>query len=140
MQEAGQGLSLIHISQKKLGTCYYRGDGVSKDYEKAVEWYRKSAAQGYSIAQYNLGVCCQYGNGVPKDLEKAAEWYEKAAKQGYSPAQKNLGDCCYYGYGVEQDYEKAAEWYGTVSYTHLDVYKRQVYASQMHVFSGIGCG
>lgn len=36
-------------------------NGVEKNLAKAVEWYRKSAEQGFARAQCNLGVWrCQY--------------------------------------------------------------------------------
>ena len=41
--------------------CYENGEGVRKDADKAVEWYRKAAAQGHASAQHSLGVC--YTNG-----------------------------------------------------------------------------
>lgn len=34
-----------------LGKCYNFGNGVEKDYKKAVEWYQKSARGGYDTAQ-----------------------------------------------------------------------------------------
>jgi TPR repeat protein len=51
---------------------YEYGEGVEKNHEKAVEWYRKSAEQGNSDGQWRLGTMYEYGDGVEKDLEKAA--------------------------------------------------------------------
>jgi TPR repeat protein len=34
---------------------YIEGEGVPKDYEKAVYWSKKAADQGNSIARRNLG-------------------------------------------------------------------------------------
>jgi len=42
-------------SQLTLGNCYHTGDGVDKDHEAAVLWYRTAAEQGYPPAQCNLG-------------------------------------------------------------------------------------
>ena len=97
--------------QEKLGNCYYNGNGVEKDYAKAVEWYTKAAEQGNAEGQWRLGNCYCSGNGVEKDDTKAVEWYTKAAEQGDSAGQWRLGNCYYYGYGVEKDYVKAVEWY-----------------------------
>jgi ABC-type oligopeptide transport system ATPase subunit len=82
-------------AQTNLGTCYYYGRGVPKDYGKAVEWYRKAAEQGNASAQNNLGRCYYHGEGVPQDHGKAVEWYRKAAEQGNASAQNNMGDCYY---------------------------------------------
>ena len=38
-------------SQYQLGRLYDEGDGIDENNEKAVEWYRKSAEQGYAKAQ-----------------------------------------------------------------------------------------
>ncbi|WP_447412430.1 tetratricopeptide repeat protein, partial [Clostridium perfringens] len=43
-------------AQYDLGLLYDHGFGVPNDHAKAVEWYRKSAAQGYAQAELNLGV------------------------------------------------------------------------------------
>ena len=69
---------------------YYYGSGVSRDYAKAVEWYRKSAEQGNTSAQYILGCMYHHGNCVSKDYTKAAEWYSKAAKGGHVWAREVL--------------------------------------------------
>ena len=42
-------------AQAQLGVCYERGDGVAKDYSRAVYWYQKAAAQGQAVAINNLG-------------------------------------------------------------------------------------
>ncbi len=37
-----------------LGNIYHLGLGVEVDIKKAIEWYQKSAKQGYPIAENNL--------------------------------------------------------------------------------------
>ena len=49
---------------------YQNGDGVTKDDKKAVEWYTKSAEQGYALGQNNLGVMYENGQGVTKHKNK----------------------------------------------------------------------
>ena len=34
-------------AQSLLGTLYALGDGVTQSYKESVDWYRKSAAQGF---------------------------------------------------------------------------------------------
>ena len=97
-------------AQFNLGLCYYIGEGVDKDLEKAVYWYSKAAEQGRASAQFNLGICYENGEGVDKDLEKAVYWYTKAAEQGDADAQGNLGLCYENGEGVTKDHEKAMYW------------------------------
>ncbi len=95
------------VMQFRLGWCYES----LKNYEKAVEWYQKAAAQGLSSAQCNLGFCYAHGQGVTQNYEKAVEWYQKAVAQGHSSAQCNLGFCYESGRGVTQNYDKAVELY-----------------------------
>ena len=42
-----------------VGNCYKNGIGVTKDLNKAKEWYAKAAAQGYEKAQEKLGALNQ---------------------------------------------------------------------------------
>jgi len=39
---------------RDLGACYYKGQGVVQDNEKAVEWYQKAAEQGNEYAIHTL--------------------------------------------------------------------------------------
>lgn len=41
-------------AQYSLGVCYRCGDGVEKNLEEAIKWYKKAAEQGYARAQHNL--------------------------------------------------------------------------------------
>ncbi|MDR0890086.1 MAG: sel1 repeat family protein [Oscillospiraceae bacterium] len=98
-------------AQCNLGDCYWDGEGIEKDYAKAVHWYLKAVEQGHADAQYKLGLLYHVGLGADKDYAKAVYWYEKAAVQGNSNAQNSLGNCYKNGEGVESDNKKAAYWY-----------------------------
>jgi len=97
--------------QSNLGTMYFNGFGVDKDYSKAVEWYRKSAEQGDVNGQINLGTMYFNGFGVDKDYSKAVEWYRKSAEQGDVNGQINLGAMYLNGFGVDKDYSEAVKWF-----------------------------
>ena len=100
------------VAQCQLGLCYRRGkNGVTKDYEKAVYWFRKSAASGNAQAQWELGCAYATGRGVPKDFKQSVQWYRKSAEQGHVPGLWKMGVCYYVGYGVPQDYKQAICWY-----------------------------
>lgn len=94
-----------------LGNVYYNGDGVEKDYAKAMKYYRKAAKQGNAEAQNKLGEMYILGQGVKIDNAEAMKWFRKAAKQDNDWAQTNLGIIYYEGYGVEIDYMEAIKWY-----------------------------
>jgi TPR repeat protein len=94
-----------------LGFCYAQGQGVERDLEQAVDWYRKGAEAGDGGAMANLGVCYQQGQGIERDLEQAVDWYRKGAEAGNGRAMANLGFCYQQGQGVERDLEQAVDWY-----------------------------
>ena len=97
-------------AQVAEGDRYYNGEGIEKDFAKAVEWYEKAALQGYAEGQYYLGYCYYEGEGVEQNFSKAAELYIKASEQGYARAQQKLAICYFMGEGVDQDIDKAFEW------------------------------
>jgi len=66
-------------AQSELGMCYFRGKGVTKDYEEAVKWWTKAAERGYARAQSALGARYYWGEGVTQDRKAAVKWYTKAA-------------------------------------------------------------
>ncbi len=99
------------IAQCLLGNMYRDGFGTIKDFESAVNLYRKAAEQGYARAQYSLGYMYNRGEGVEQNYELAVEWYRKAAEQGHARAQYRLGWRYESGRGVSQDYRLAVEWY-----------------------------
>ena len=76
-----------------LAWCYYSGKEVTKDLEKAFDWYMKGAEAGDVDAANNLAICYEFGLGVPKNLTKALECYQKIAVAGDTNAMYNLADC-----------------------------------------------
>ena len=64
---------------------YFRyGKGsITKNYNKALEWYKKASEQGYADSSKAIGEL--YGKGCgdsfPKDEKKALEWMTKATEQ-----------------------------------------------------------
>ena len=77
-------------AQCNLGGMYKYGHGVSQDYERAMEWHRKSASQGNAGAQFNLSAMYWNGHAVLQDIVRAVEWLSKVAIQGHPNAQEVL--------------------------------------------------
>jgi hypothetical protein len=99
-------------AQYALGSAYAKGEGVLKNGQEAVKWYRKAAEEGNVAAQMRLGLAYGNGEGVPRDAEEAVKWYRKAATEhGERMAQYSLGRAYAKGEGVPQDAEEAAKWY-----------------------------
>ena len=77
-------------AQYELGMCYFAGNGVLQDYQKAAYWFRKAAQQGDMYAQYAIGACYLEGKGVEANISNAIEWYKKSAIKGYVVAQCDI--------------------------------------------------
>jgi TPR repeat protein len=107
-QKAEQGNA---AAQNNLGWMYQNGQGVTRDYAQAADWYRKAATQGNAIAQSHLGWMYYSGKGVTQDYAQAAEWHRKAAEQGDANAQDILGMMYQNGQGVDKDLVQAKAWY-----------------------------
>ena len=69
---------------------YALGQGVSKNYKSALEWYHKAAEQGFAEAQRNLGAMYAEGVGTQTDLVQACKWFNLAVIAGYQNAGKDL--------------------------------------------------
>jgi TPR repeat protein len=78
-------------AQFAIGAWYLAGDGVSQDFQKALEWFLRSAEQGQVVAEYNVGVMYLGDESIHTNVVKAAYWLGKAADQGFAPAQYKLG-------------------------------------------------
>lgn len=77
-------------AQYSLGVCYRCGDGVEKNLEEAIKWYRKAAEQGYARAQHNLGICYYNGDGVIQNNVKALAWASAEYANGDNEATKAM--------------------------------------------------
>ena len=73
-----------------VGYCYQFGKGVSKDYAKALEWYKKAAVQGDATGAYNYGCMHLKGLGVRKNNDIAKKWLTTAANAGNTDAKTIL--------------------------------------------------
>ena len=98
-------------AQFSLANYYENGIGISKDVDKALEWYKKAAEKGNADAQFTLGnYYCKrmrekegtttsldlaealYYNGdmIDDNQRMAINWYQKAALQGHAEAKDML--------------------------------------------------
>ena len=69
-------------AQFNVGTLYHGGLGVNLDEAKAIEWYKKSAKNGYHKAQEYLSAGYREGwFGLPKDKAKADYWDQQLDNQ-----------------------------------------------------------
>ena len=76
-------------AQSDLGTKYFIGQGVPRDFTDAERWWHMAAEQGFASAQNNLGSMYGKGKGVPQDFVQAHMWFSLAAAQGNEMGRKN---------------------------------------------------
>jgi TPR repeat protein len=62
----------------------------AEQYQRAIEWFQRAAAQGYPPAFYALGKAYYFGAGVSQDREKAFEYFEEASRRGHLRAAANI--------------------------------------------------
>ena len=95
----------------RIGKMHCYGLGTEQNYEKAFEWFLKSAQEGNKFAQYSLANLYYYGNGAEKNLKEAFGWYMRSAKQGQPYASYAVTQMYSKGEYVEHDEKTAQEYY-----------------------------
>ena len=95
----------------RIGKMHCYGLGTEQDYEKAFQWFLKSAQEGNKFAQYSLANLYYYGNGVEKDLSQAFLWYQKSASQGQPYASYAAAQMYSKGEYVAENKETAQRYY-----------------------------
>ncbi|MCU0935988.1 MAG: transglycosylase SLT domain-containing protein [Gammaproteobacteria bacterium] len=78
------------VTQIAWGERYEHGEGVARDFGKAVQLYCAAARQGNPRAQYRLGWMYANGRGVARDDGLAAAWFKLAADKGDEHAARML--------------------------------------------------
>jgi len=75
----------------RRGIAYRDGNGVPRDYAKALACFRKAAERNDAAALDNLGWMYEHGFGTTADQPAAATYYRAAADKGHAQGQWNLG-------------------------------------------------
>ncbi|MGB3739433.1 MAG: tetratricopeptide repeat protein [Pontixanthobacter sp.] len=109
-----QQQQLVELAEKNhagalyhLGMMYLTGTSVQLDRKRAVEYFRKSYAQGDPLAAYKLG--CFYDGQyqlLPVDFDRALKLKLIAAQEGYALAQQDVARL----YARQNDIEQAKMW------------------------------
>ena len=117
--QALQGFLQIEPNSKKLkpyvqyriGKMFCYGRGTEQDYEKAFEWFQRSAKQKNKFAQFSLANLYYYGSGIEKDLSQAFLWYQRSSSQGQPYAAYSIAQMYRYGEYVTKDNDTAQRYY-----------------------------
>ena len=60
-----------------IAHLYQTGEGVARDYAKALGWYNKASDAGDPVAMNWIGAFYEHGLGMPHDYASAIVWYRK---------------------------------------------------------------
>lgn len=95
-------------AMNNLANSYADGEGVEKDLNKAIYWYKKGSENGSAVAMYNLSSYYRKGEVVEKNNEKALELLKRSAKLNFPKASKELGVAYFNGnIGLKSNYNIA---------------------------------
>lgn len=101
-----------HINAlNKLANCFRRGIGTKRSYEKAYEYYKKSADLGDAKAQYEVGEAHFMRDGADWDADIQFKYYSMSAKQKYPLGLYRVGNAYFGGFGVKQDFKTGVEYF-----------------------------
>ena len=79
------------IAIHQLGCLYRDGNGLTQDYDKALELLLQAGELGCTPAYYSVGNAYYNGISVERDMKKATYYYELAAMGGDAISRHNLG-------------------------------------------------
>lgn len=86
-----------------IGVMYSKGNGVAKNEDKAVEWYRRAGELCNGSYCNYVGSLYFNGTMVRQDEAEAAKWFKRAAALGSKEGMLNLA-LCYLGRGLPANY------------------------------------
>ena len=96
----------------RIGEFYEKGEGVSRNYRKAMQWYKRAAAIGYyPAAMVDIGLLYQHGLGVLRNYRMALTWYRLGVNARSPRAMFYLGMLYDRGHGVNRNHETAITWW-----------------------------
>ena len=78
-------------SQYQLGYMYCEGRGIdSPDYEQALVWFEKAAAQNDPWAVRSLGIMSKFGEAQTPSWRRAREHFQRAIGLGHEEAGESM--------------------------------------------------
>jgi Sel1 repeat len=122
---AGQGNA---DAQFILGQMYLMGQGVLKDPDQAIKWFKASASQGNADAQFYLG---SYYLLPQRDITEGVKWLRLSAEQGQQDAQYLLGKA--YIQGSKEfppDPVQGEMWLRLAAKHNLDFYQNELLGAE----------
>jgi len=111
-----------------LGMMYWKGQGVLKDPDQGIKWFKASAAQGNADAQFFVGSFYLLPH---TDIAEGVKWLRLSADQGNKDAQWLLGKA--YNEGDKEllrDPIQAEMWLRLAATDNLEFYQNELRAEE----------
>ncbi|XP_054715724.1 protein sel-1 homolog 1-like [Uloborus diversus] len=113
------------VAQSNAAFILDRGDidiiAKNETFNRALMYWNRAAAQGYSVARVKVGDYHYYGYGTDVDYEVAATQYRMASEQQHNAqAMFNLGYMHEQGLGMKKDVHLAKRYYDMAAETSSD--------------------
>lgn len=90
-----------NIALTTIGSLHLNALGTSKNYIKALGYYRAAADGGLDVAQHEVANIYFEGTGIKVNYEKAFKYYNLAAQQGHARSATQIGRMFENGIGKE---------------------------------------
>lgn len=105
------------FAHKQIGNLYQRGNGVTRNYNEALRWY-KIALEKTNIDQREVGMFYRVigdlyymgGFGILQNYGEAIKFHKLSADRGDADAMRRLSGMYRDGKGIEKDENIANEW------------------------------
>jgi len=115
-------------AQLILGKMYWMGQGVLKDPDQAMKWFKASALQGNADAQFYLGSIYLLPH---TDIAEGVKWLRLSAEQGNQDAQWMLGKTYLQGAKeLPRDPVQAEMWLWLAAKDNLEFYQKGLLAAE----------
>lgn len=98
------------VALNTLGNLYFFGNGVARDFGRAMQYYLAGAARGGAQSMASVGRMYSAGQGVALDDATAMHWYLKAANAGDTFSMDALAVNYAVGRGVPKDCLQSKYW------------------------------
>jgi len=95
------------FAMNALGVQYANGFGTDSNFNAALNWFTKAAANGYGKAYVNAGMLFKHRNADSTDFVKACSYFDSALAINDTSALFAKGYMLYKGFGCTQDYGNA---------------------------------
>lgn len=121
------------LASSYLDFMHEKGQGTTRDYHKAIDYYALAGNSGIPGARYNLGLMFYEGRPghLQKDYAIALYWFSQAAESKHDMAENYIGSIYHKGLGTAQNFNTALPWKSAIMATATILYIISVFSIVM---------